>query len=1207
MGKFTLRFREIWNHPRFKKQWKGSISLFMSMIILLLVILEGFLIDGSKVLAGKLFMSSAGDMALNAGLTYYEKALKDIYGLFAISQTEEELTKNLEVYFRQTIGDASGTADFGYVDEMLEYIETAIQSGWDGESAGKLLDLNMGTFSAKGVPGSQLSETYVLRNQILEYMKYRGPASLGYGMLEKLHVFKEMDRQQKTMEAKLNYEETMSDVQKACEKAYENIEPYNKLLEGPLKPETVEEVSYRINRNIRDAVLAVWCYQAVCENYNTEPFPYKIEWKKQLANQDHNVAGAVDRLGHMTRMMVACDSAESCLRGDFSQHVHGTMSAIQVILGYREDYKGYQQLYTAWQNYQAYFQEEMDRLGEALSSAEEDEEGEIEAEIEALEEEYEEYENAYKEAETQINRFPKILDLAKDTLKRDIHTRMTAAVQETKQLEDSVKKLIQLGEYGTDGLEDIQKSIRTLESKGNVWQSSIWNLSPGDIKTSMQSDYDNKAKDLDTEKLELLKTRLEKGIAYGKVLEKGIESASAVTEKLTSGGRGDYGEWLRVRMKSTPAGNDTTSLPGERFSTFISSYWEENANKNSAMEMNLTANGNSPSGTIYLLEAYPGGKNKGAYVQMNLSVYENDWENIWTGKDEFFQYLERICPKSEAENQSKEEANQAKKELLEKGDQKDIKVSGLPSLSTDATGASGEGSGKFTSTDQNADDKKISKTAKENTKGSADFMSGIGDLLVSGRDKLYLSEYATQMFSYYTVEKMTKPSDKETLSGYPFSSENNLMYQAEVEYILWGNPDGNKDVQYTLATIFGIRFLLNSLYAFTGDPEIRQVSLALATSIAGWTGFGVPLVQSVIILSFALAETALDMQELKDGKSVPIYKSKSNWVIKPSGISKEAMHNAVNRAAGAAKEYITDQLNQLTENTKEQFRTKLEEYTKTTITDVTAAASAAVLNPLQERIIGMIHVVSASKEDIQGRIDECLQKMDTAIQAEGDSVMEKAKKRALDYAKSNIRGDLIPLIESLQNSDLDNGEITKKVYDRFKSYEQQMEASLTSFVSPLVQELSGSVNKALDSGNEDLQKRTSEALDQMMIRVNCGISFADTSSVNVDGGRGRTAGAAALTINYKEYLWMFIAVKSVANEEDMLKRMGNLIQANLAESKAKPVEGFQIGKAYTFIEVKADADLSTTFFAMPVPMKGGGGVSLGQDKYNIGYRGVIGY
>lgn len=54
---------------RFTKEIKGSISLFLSMIILLLVILEGFLIDGSRVLAGKMFLSSAGDLALNAGLT----------------------------------------------------------------------------------------------------------------------------------------------------------------------------------------------------------------------------------------------------------------------------------------------------------------------------------------------------------------------------------------------------------------------------------------------------------------------------------------------------------------------------------------------------------------------------------------------------------------------------------------------------------------------------------------------------------------------------------------------------------------------------------------------------------------------------------------------------------------------------------------------------------------------------------------------------------------------------------------------------------------------------------------------------------------------------------------------------------------------------------------------------------------------------------
>lgn len=54
------------------------------------------------------------------------------------------------------------------------------------------------------------------------------------------------------------------------------------------------------------------------------------------------------------------------------------------------------------------------------------------------------------------------------------------------------------------------------------------------------------------------------------------------------------------------------------------------------------------------------------------------------------------------------------------------------------------------------------------------------------------------------------------MSNYPINSVNNAMYRAEAEYILWGNANGKQDVAY-----------------------------ALAKAIASWTGFGVPLVQSV--------------------------------------------------------------------------------------------------------------------------------------------------------------------------------------------------------------------------------------------------------------------------------------------------------------------------------------------------------------------------
>ena len=100
---------------KFTKNVKGSIALFLSMIILLLVILEGFLIDGSKVLAAKMMMSSAGDMALNAGLTHYDEALRDIYGLFAVSETEEELTANLKAYYQKTLGESVGGEDLSLI------------------------------------------------------------------------------------------------------------------------------------------------------------------------------------------------------------------------------------------------------------------------------------------------------------------------------------------------------------------------------------------------------------------------------------------------------------------------------------------------------------------------------------------------------------------------------------------------------------------------------------------------------------------------------------------------------------------------------------------------------------------------------------------------------------------------------------------------------------------------------------------------------------------------------------------------------------------------------------------------------------------------------------------------------------------------------------------------------------------------------------
>lgn len=809
---------------KFRKKIRGSISLFLSMIMLLLIILEGFLIDGSKVLAAKSMMSSAGDMALNAGLTYYDQVLYDIYGLFAISETEEELSENLKKHFKKTLGETvgAGGADSQYIDDILNHIDDAVKSGWNGEEASRLLDLqlNDSVFKAGGVDGSQLSQPYVLRSQILEYMKYRGPASLGYGMLEKVHAFKEVDKQQKTLEKKLDYEEKMSDVQKACENAYKNIVPYNQKLESTLSPSQVEEDSLKINQNMRESIIAAWCYSAVKQDYG-----FDSNWKKKTSVTGRDVEQAFKNFRFYKNIGTSYDDAVLALGSDFSRHPYGAMAAIKVILGYKQEYGDYCNFHTTWQNYLTYYKKEKDRLEDEISETEdEDEEEELQDELDELNEEKDKYQEIYDQVEEQLELFTHALENAQNTLKKDINDRMKSAVSEVKRLLKDAEELESLANSGKAELDNVIKHMGELKTLGLSWQSTIKDLSEGDIKTSMQSDYDNKSKELDENKIRDLQEKLENGASYARTLQNALKNTKAVDYVLYDRENSQYHEWLRKSLEGTKYQNDTKADGTGSYDAFSIDFWEKAALESPALSDNTC--------TVYLVDD-GGGTITGDFVKMNLETFRQEMDLISAKNDPFFRYLERVCPKSDAETTAKKDAEEAKKELLEKGKSVNTKVEGLPNLAVDVMGSGGSGAAnRFDPTDTNATDTTVSKNAKNNTRSSGNFLADVGSLLTKGRDKLYLSEYATEMFSYYTIDKM-KASDQVTLSNHPINAANNQMYKAEVEYILWGNPSGDKDVEYTMATIFGIRFLLNSMYAFTGDPEIRNFSLALATSIAG--------------------------------------------------------------------------------------------------------------------------------------------------------------------------------------------------------------------------------------------------------------------------------------------------------------------------------------------------------------------------------------
>lgn len=142
-------------------------------------------------------------------------------------------------------------------------------------------------------------------------------------------------------------------------------------------------------------------------------------------------------------------------------------------------------------------------------------------------------------------------------------------------------------------------------------------------------------------------------------------------------------------------------------------------------------------------------------------------------------------------------------------------------------------------------------------------------------ESILITEYITEMFSCATSGI---GGEFKTLSGYPMNSDVCPMFNSEVEYILWGFDNESQNVLATKVLLLGVRFVMNSIYAFS-SPEIDNRTFVAATAVAGWTGIGIPIVQNTLKAVLAVVESFVDVHLLMTGVAVPIYKDETTWRV----------------------------------------------------------------------------------------------------------------------------------------------------------------------------------------------------------------------------------------------------------------------------------------------------------------------------------------
>lgn len=686
----------------------------------------------------------------------------------------------------------------------------------------------------------------------------------------------------------------------------------------------------------------------------------------------------------------------------------------------------------------------------------------------------------------------------------------------------------------------------------------------------------------------------------------------------------------------------------------------------------------------------------------------------------------KLSDTQKAENAAKEqEYEDSKAQLTGKADSSDS-GSGSGSTSESAKGDYGytfDNEGKISSTEDfpshNKDSKKEvsedeyqlkeegeGEDAKLNASDSVGAQSskldtvfqGIGNVATTALENLYVLNYIFENFSYNTIvqeqviedvpftsnavilqmgeyssnataENIKAAKEKiTTFSNYTINEYNNHLFGGEVEYILFGNADPAKNVTYAKASIYGIRFVFNCIFAFT-DSEIRNTTMAAGLAVQAATLGFVPyqLVQIVLQLALAAAESAIDLSAMCDGISVAIVKTKDTWSLSISSAknvlvdaAKMTVTNALTDFANTAITGIANGLNDILEATADELNgaiydlgENLEGAAKGVLEGVVDSAVSSLTSQIEEGLNSLLYMegsgAAAEGMDKLPTKDEVLAQTTTLFQGIRDklnitltsacggnemalTMMDSLTEKANELI-NNVETEVINTINSVPTGE----DITAHLTGQMDSLKLYLIDQSNMFISNLSTKITSAATGLVDQYSDKLQGYISDTAGELSEEAAQAIkdevsAFADefVGKLQVEtgssgtGGTGGTNGKASLAsmfkFGYKDYL-MVLTYISICTGDSVLLRTADVIQMNLqnagtnAEFSHNAGNGFQMSNAYTYISITAETELDMFFmdldlfkdYVTEVDPATGQPVPSQNTASELVYKGLLGY
>lgn len=478
---------------------------------------------------------------------------------------------------------------------------------------------------------------------------------------------------------------------------------------------------------------------------------------------------------------------------------------------------------------------------------------------------------------------------------------------------------------------------------------------------------------------------------------------------------------------------------------------------------------------------------------------------------------------------------------------------------------------------------------------SSDNGSGFASNVI---EKCMVEEYITNMFSCLTTnfddgaEATTKECAWGTDMDYQnlaLSSDNNAVYRAEQEYIVWGGNTPQDAVNKNTTTIYLVRFALNLIAAFT-IGSVQQMANTIASTIAAACPFAIPLVQVLITIILAAAESAFDLHQLKQGKDVTVFKGEKTWTCSLNGLinfAKDQADTLISKGTDKATDFISN----LAAEKIDDLSNNLQKYIDEQVDNAFSAVKTQVMERVKEMITNdMLNNAAKLSEDagnymqnlksnLKGNVNQILGQIENDLAAStSNTLVQQAEQKAIQYIKQNLVDTFVTSITSELNFDAmanyaENvskiqSKVEEKISDFFDDNVKAIKAPIETFIQQKSQALSNEVDRVVQEGGDKFSQAAKDKLSGMFQKLE---GIEDTKKTDPKDA------SSGFTLNYKQYTKLFCLIQLVGHEEDVIKRIGNVVSWNMVKQRNDSDKYSDLQKCYTLVEIDADVTMKTIF------------------------------